>query len=323
MKTPWMAAVALMSLTATVALDQAEAQPGATTPPPAFEVASVKAATAPTLGEPVFCIVPCAPGERLTLTGSRVDIRFMPLQQLIATAYRVKPYQLSGPDWLRTQRFDVAAKIPEGVSKDRLPEMLQSLLAERFKLAVHREPREQTVLALVVGKSGSKLQPSPPEADAPIPETPGSRVMHTPQGDGRVSENGGFTVKDVVYGPIRGGRGAGGGMRFEFLKLTMPALVELLAPHVDRPLVDMTGLTGTFSLVAENRPQSGGRSESRKGPPPEGGRGSDGEAASARQDPFGEGLLLAVGKAGLRLESRQAPIDNIVIDHVEKIPTSN
>jgi uncharacterized protein (TIGR03435 family) len=61
--------------------------------PVAFEVASVKPAAAPTR-EPAFCPVPCTPGERITVVGSRVDIRYMSLQRLIVIAYRIKPYQL-------------------------------------------------------------------------------------------------------------------------------------------------------------------------------------------------------------------------------------
>ena len=122
-----------------------------------FDVASVKPAVAPAI-EPMFCIVPCAPGERLTVTGSRVDIRFMSLQRLILTAYRLKPHQLSGPSWMSAERFDILAKLPDGGSKDAIPEMLQALLADRFKLTVHRENKEQPVLALVPAKTGTKLQ---------------------------------------------------------------------------------------------------------------------------------------------------------------------
>src|ERR1039458_4394329 len=132
--------------------------------PLAFEVASVKATGTPAT-EPMFCIVPCVSGERQTVVGSRVDIRYTSLQTLLLTAYRIKSNQLSGPDWMQSQRFDIAAKLPGGVSKDRVPEMLQALLAERFKLSVHRDRKEQTVYALVVGKSGSKLQESSGESD--------------------------------------------------------------------------------------------------------------------------------------------------------------
>ena len=97
----------------------------------AFEVASIKPAA--DAGDAiVFCIVPCARGERMTVSGPRVDIRFMSLFTLVVTAYRIKPHQLSGPDWMRTQRFDIAAKLPENAGREQLPEMLRALLAERF-----------------------------------------------------------------------------------------------------------------------------------------------------------------------------------------------
>jgi uncharacterized protein (TIGR03435 family) len=73
--------------------------------PPAFEVASVKPAADPGM-VPYFCLVPCSAGQRLTVEGARVDIRYMSLSRLILTAYRLKPYELSGPDWMKTQRFE-------------------------------------------------------------------------------------------------------------------------------------------------------------------------------------------------------------------------
>src|SRR3984957_4868994 len=116
------------SLAALVALSLAVAAQVPDAHAPAFEVASVKPAADPER-VPMICLVPCSPGERLTVEGTRVDIRYMSLSRLILTAYRLKPYQLSGPDWMKTQRFDILAKIPEGGSKDQVPEMLQSLLA--------------------------------------------------------------------------------------------------------------------------------------------------------------------------------------------------
>ena len=91
----------------------------------------------------------------------------MSLADLIRVAYRVKPYQLSGPDWMTAERFDVLAKMPEGATREQVPEMLKALLAEPFKLAVHRESKEHAVYALVVGKGGPKLKESAPDADAP------------------------------------------------------------------------------------------------------------------------------------------------------------
>jgi hypothetical protein len=99
--------VPVMCLTATVGLSEQstaapqEPKPVVSAQPLAFDVASVKTAVPPGR-EPMFCIVPCAPGERLTVVGSRVDIRFMSLYTLMVTAYRIKTYQLSGPDWMRS-----------------------------------------------------------------------------------------------------------------------------------------------------------------------------------------------------------------------------
>src|SRR5687768_12596258 len=136
-------------------------------PTPAFEVASIK---------PAGQINPAriAAGAMrigMTVDAARVDIGFFSLADLIRTAYRVKPYQIIGPDWINSDRFNIQAKIPEGVSKDLVPEMLQALLAERFKLKFHRENKEISVYALVPGKNGPKLKESPKEA-APDPNAP-------------------------------------------------------------------------------------------------------------------------------------------------------
>ena len=137
-----------------VAWGQASNRPAAA-PAVAFEVASVKPATEPGR-QPMVCLIPCAPGERLTVEHSRVEIRYMSLDRLIVTAYGIKLYQLTGPDWMRSQRFDIDAKMPDGARPAQLPEMLQALLAERFKLSTHRDSKDLPVYALVVGKNSPK-----------------------------------------------------------------------------------------------------------------------------------------------------------------------
>jgi uncharacterized protein (TIGR03435 family) len=107
-------------------------------------------------------------------------------------------------------------------------------------------------------------------------------------------------------------------MRMEFLKVTMPALAELLLPHMDRPVVDMTNLKGGYYFLAEVHAPSGDGGGRKGGGPPEGGADS-----GQRQDPFGEALFGAIEKAGLKLESRKAPIEMIVVDRLEKAPTAN
>lgn len=286
-----------------------------------FEVASVKPSTGPAQ-DPMFCIAgPCAFGERLSAAGSRVNVRFMSLYSLILTAYGIRPTQLSGPDWMKSQRFDIEAKMPEGASRKQIPEMLKALLSERFALAIHRDSRDEAVLALVVGKDGLKLPKAGAEARASFPETPGDQPVYTPQGDARALKDGGILITASEYGPIRGGRGSSGVMQWEYSNLTMPALAALLAPHLDLPVVDMTNLKDSYQLVFQNqRRQDGGASAAQKGAPQE----KSPDVGNARQDDtFGEGLIRAIEKAGLKLEARRAPIEMIVVDHLEKTPAGN
>jgi bla regulator protein BlaR1 len=286
-----------------------------------FEVASVKPSTDPAKGT-MFCISgPCAFGERLSVVGSRVNIRFMSLYNLILTAYSIRPNQLSGPDWMQSQRFDIEAKMPESASRKQVPEMLKALLSERFKLAIHRNSKDQPVFALVVGKNGLKLQKAGAEADASIPEAPGDQPVYTPQGDARALKNGGILVMNSEYGPMRGGRGSNGVMQWEYSKLTMPALAALLAPHLDRPVMDMTNLKDSYHLVFQNqRRQDGIASATKKGSPQE----ESSDVGNAREDDtFGEGLIRAIERAGLKLEARRAPVETIVVDRLEKTPTGN
>jgi len=129
--------------------------------------------------------------RRTTIDKAQAVFRGASLADLIVRAYRVQPYQLSGLDRIKNARFDIDAKLPEGASTDSVPEMLQALLADRFKLKLRREDHEFSVYALVVGKSGAKLTPKRADYDAKtanglVPETMGgyatllSRAMDRP-----------------------------------------------------------------------------------------------------------------------------------------------
>ena len=81
----------------------------------------------------------------MKIDGARVDIGMFAISDLIRTAYKIKSYELISPDWMNgmsAQRFDIMAKMPPGANKDQVPEMLQTLLAERFKLEFHKESKE-------------------------------------------------------------------------------------------------------------------------------------------------------------------------------------
>jgi uncharacterized protein (TIGR03435 family) len=90
--------------------------------------------------------------------GARLITQNVSLMTLIQRAYGVRQYQVEGPDWLRDPKFDIQAALPTGVRRDKIPPALQALLAERFKLALHRETRELPIYALIVAKGGPKMQ---------------------------------------------------------------------------------------------------------------------------------------------------------------------
>jgi uncharacterized protein (TIGR03435 family) len=119
---------------------------GQTDMPPAFEVASVKPNTSG------------SGSSHTSGTTGQLTITNRSLKEPIETAYNVQDFQIAGPEWLGAVKFDIVAKIPAGAQKDQRPAMMQALLAERFQLAVHRESKEMPAYALVVGKSGPKLQ---------------------------------------------------------------------------------------------------------------------------------------------------------------------
>jgi uncharacterized protein (TIGR03435 family) len=117
---------------------------------PAFEVASVKRNDS---GSPASNNGRVA-GERFTATNATVI-------QLLRAAYTVQEFQIEGtPGWAGLERFDIAATIPAGQRADEWPQMLQRLLAERFRLRLHREPRERDVYALLVAPGGLKMKPA-------------------------------------------------------------------------------------------------------------------------------------------------------------------
>src|SRR5262249_47426799 len=196
-----------------------------------FEVASVK--PAPPLESQV------ASGKLnvgMKVDGARVDIGSMSLADLIPIAYRVKRYQVSGPGWMTSQRFNIQATIPEGTSKDKVPEMLQALLADRFKLQIHRDSKEHSIYALVIAKGGHKLKEAPPKPETPPgePSSEGGRGFKiNPDGRGAVVSAGRGGLTKVAMGQ-------NGTMHFEVERMDMAGFAEFLSRFVERPVMDMT-----------------------------------------------------------------------------------
>jgi uncharacterized protein (TIGR03435 family) len=255
------------------------------------------------------------------------------LNQLIAYAYKARSYEISGPDWLVTDRFDIVARLPDGASKDDVPAMLRALLEDRFKLTAHRAMQEQPVMGLVVAKGGPKLKPStgtPEPLDETAPLKPGESMLDTPSGPMRLTKNpdgsttynmgarGSFTLKFD---------GESLSMHMQASSLSMNGfamMMTTLGGGDGRQIVDQTGLTGLYEtavdfslmdLLASLRDQG---INLPSGPP------GGGPPAGGASDPGGGATVsAALEKLGLKLEKTRATVDRIVVDHVEKTPTEN
>jgi uncharacterized protein (TIGR03435 family) len=238
---------------------------------PTFDVASVKPNRTRIRGSVDFS----KGGERFTATN-------MPLGALVVIAYNVTARQLSGPDEALSERYDIAAKADHPVRAAQMLLMLQGLLAERFKMVVHRETKIVPVYALTIGKGGPKLRQSdPPESDGVAPRTP-AHAGGTESASGRlVFKN--ESMSDFAWALSR------------------------MAGIGDRVVVDGTGLKGSydFELTVERD----------SGPPP----GPDIREPAPRLDPLISSLQ---EQLGLKLESKKAPVEFIVIDRTER-PSGN
>lgn len=307
-------------------LPAAVAQQAPAAVPLAFEVASIK--PAPDIASVIASHQMPHVGTRLD--AGRIDIGFASLQDLICTAYALKPYQVSGPDWLTSERFDILATLPQGATKDQVPQMLQTLLAQRFQLTFHRDFHDLPVYALIVGKDGSKLPPAPADADAPPPTpAPGAQTIQT--GNGAVTVNSAKGADGATTTTITGGKTGrtqvtmvDGSMHLVASKVTLPNFADMLTPMLDRPVLDQTGLGGAYqiSLAVSNedlRAMARAAAMKMGMPLPPALAGASGEASS----PSGSSIFASVQKLGLRLDPRNAPVQRLVVDHIEKQPSAN
>lgn len=162
------------------------------------------------------------------INGSTAEYIHMTLRQLIAAAYEVKSSQISGQGWLGTASFDVISKLPAGSRKEDTPAMLQSLLADRFHLTIHREMKEEDVKVLVVAKAGAKLRPSPSE----MQPSSGDPKRGLPEAGGR----GGSKRQDGSAAMLVGAHGLrvlpgpdNSSIHVEFNRMSMADLANFLA----------------------------------------------------------------------------------------------
>ena len=264
--------------------------------PPSFEVATIKINKSGENNQ----FIRRQPGGRVTVTN-------LPARFLVTFAYQLAQFQLTGgPSWIGSDRFDMVAKLegnPEfpapGQGPDPIQLAMRTLLAERFKLKVHRETREMDIYALVLAKPGAgpgpKLKPSTvdcsdrargrsgqPPAQGPPPIPPTGIVPCSIMGTPGLIRFGGFPISQIT---------------------------TMLGGQTGRMVVDRTGLTGNWEFELSFSP------EQRGAPPP----GADAPVA----DPNLPSLFTALQEQlGLKLEGTKGPVEVLVIDSIEK-PTED
>jgi len=280
-----------------------------------FEVATVKPAP-PLNGGPVAIGMRGGPG---TNDPGRVTYNGVPLILLLQNAYGVKRYQISGPSWLDTERFDIVAKVPDGATKEQFNIMLQNLLVERFGIAFHRETKEFPLYELSVAKNGPKLKPAAP-APAGVSETAtGEKQGPPPIGkDGIPQLPAGRPNAIMMMRP--------GQMRIVATMQPLQRLADMLGNQLGSPVIDKTGLRGNYDFKLEFavEPGQGLPGLPPPPPPPPGGDAGPAKGGFASDPSDAPSLFNAVQEQlGLKLEKRKGPLEVLVIDHAEKTPSEN
>ena len=259
------------------------------------------------------------PGRRLTPLdggpGTKSPTRMAgtaTMKALLRLAYGVKPYQVRGPAWIDTETYEIAAIVPAGANKMQAANMLRELLVERFHLAAHRETRQVPIYVLLAGRGGPKLREADPAAE---------------EDEQRARAAGGFQRPSVTIGPdgfpqIPADARIPGNFTLtlssgEFLRTklfarhqNMDQLAATIAEYLKCSVVDQTGLTGRydFTLAFESDPLEPGE------------RTQPG-AASENSGPT---IFAAVQEQlGLRLEPKRGPVEMVIVDRVDRVPTQN
>jgi bla regulator protein blaR1 len=238
----------------------------------------------------------------------RLSFDGVTLKYLIAQAYRIEDYQLSGgPGWVGTDVYTVEAKAANPEASDSQTHlMLQSLLEERFKLKLHKETREIQTYSLVIAKDGHKLKE--------VESMEGQRFNMSVGPGGKIIVTDSSGKPKTVYGSFSGNNRMPNLTLFGGIQGFANALSRILAP---RRVIDKTGLTGRYEISLEWGREAGGQANLSTA------SGATGSQAAPTADVSGPSIFTAIQEQlGLKLEPDKGEGDFFVIDSVEK-PTEN
>ncbi len=238
----------------------------------------------------------------MKLNPGTVEYSNLTMRDCIRAAYRVRDFQIQGPPWIDSLRYEITAKLPSGARPDQVPEMLQSLLAERFNLVLRRDSKEQSVYVLSAGSGAPRLKP------AEVASEPPSATAVGPDGLPRAPMMFSFP---------------GSGVHVLARAASVAAFAELLSRFTARPVVDLTGIKGLYdfetTFFPEVTPPSIASARASAGLPVPSAVASSPDAAP---EPV-PSLSDAVKQYGFKLERRMAPIDMLTVVSAEKTPASN
>ena len=196
---------------------------------------------------------------------NRFYARNLPLKLTFGIAFGVDQpsYIEGGPEWINSQNYFIEAKVEgdQQLTKDQMQPLLQNLLAQRLGLKVHHESRLVAGYEMVIAKSGSKLQTSKGET----------------------------------------GFGSIGPDRMSGSKENAAAIAQFLSYAIHQPVIDKTGLTGSYDIKLSFAPLN------------------DPNATSSNPDIF----TAIQEQLGLKLVPTKVPVDYLVIDHIDRVPTEN
>lgn len=211
--------------------------------------------------------------NQLSIGGMGLRGSNITLKRLIVEAYGLQPHQVSGgPNWLDSNEYEIEARSDQVVTKEQLRLMLRKLLAERFRLATHKDSKELRVFELVVDKNGPKIHP--------VKETEAPPAAGFPNFHGSLQQ-----FANVLS-----------------VQLSIPVMDDPGKPGMASegpvPVIDKTGLTGTYDFRAEVRPETGA-------------------------DMITLWQRVLQDQLGLKLENRKSKIDILVVDRAERFPIAN
>lgn len=244
-----------------------------------------------------------SPAATVTYSGARVTINGFALKDVIAKAYRTETYLVTAPEWTTQERVVIQALMPEGVTKDQLPEMLKDLLVQRFHLAAHVTSLPEAVFALVTVKTGPKLRPPRDVDQATCAGWSDKRGFDDFQGCNSIRQLGSGTVTKQVSvggpnGPALFEITSDGDVREEYLRMTMQQLARRMSIPcavgcLNLPVIDRTGVAGEWDVAIDR------------------------SCSAASCDTYAS----ALEKIGLKLEKTTALVERLVIDQIDKVPS--